>query len=145
MKSYKNTSCSVAGCQSKGFSRGFCRLHYAHDRRAADPVAYKEKNSRESKSPHRRYQHLVKTAAARGLEMNLTQQEHQLLLKYPCHYCDGKLNETGVGLDRIDSSQGYIATNVVPCCKLCNQAKMNLDINTFLKHCRAIVDNCEER
>lgn len=35
------------------------------------------------------------------------------------------------GLDRIDSNIGHILTNVVPCCKDCNRAKLALSIEDF--------------
>lgn len=38
------------------------------------------------------------------------------------------------GIDRIDSSKGYENNNVVPCCKNCNSAKMELSINEFKNH-----------
>lgn len=36
------------------------------------------------------------------------------------------------GVDRIDSNKGYTKDNCVPCCKICNQMKSNIDIGTFL-------------
>ena len=40
-----------------------------------------------------------------------------------CHYCGGRLNPTGSGLDRKDPKIGYMLDNVVPCCNPCNTAK----------------------
>ena len=37
------------------------------------------------------------------------------------------------GIDRIDSSVGYVPGNVVPCCKYCNMAKMDRTKEEFLK------------
>ena len=42
-----------------------------------------------------------------------------------CHYCFGKLNETGGGLDRISNVVGHTCYNVVPCCRQCNRIKGN--------------------
>lgn len=36
------------------------------------------------------------------------------------------------GLDRVDSSKGYISENVVACCKDCNRAKSDMSIEKFL-------------
>lgn len=44
-------------------------------------------------------------------------------LDQPCYYCGHPLNETGIGLDRLDSDRGYVLDNVVPCCGTCNMAK----------------------
>lgn len=37
------------------------------------------------------------------------------------------------GIDRIDSSKGYVKGNVVPCCKFCNMAKMDMSVEEFLE------------
>lgn len=37
------------------------------------------------------------------------------------------------GIDRVDSSQGYINSNSVTCCKFCNMAKSNMPIDEFLE------------
>ena len=42
-----------------------------------------------------------------------------------CHYCLGPLNATSHGLDCMDNDLGHRGFNVVPCCKSCNQKKMN--------------------
>jgi hypothetical protein len=65
-----------------------------------------------------------------------------------CHYCGvapsncatgarRRKTETGSkfyysGIDRIDSSKGYEAGNVVPACRICNLAKTNLSLEDFL-------------
>ena len=35
------------------------------------------------------------------------------------------------GIDRIVNEQGYTVTNTVPCCKICNQAKMDFSLTQF--------------
>lgn len=42
-----------------------------------------------------------------------------------CHYCLGPLGKTSHALDRMDNNIGHLCFNVVPCCKSCNQKKMN--------------------
>jgi hypothetical protein len=53
----------------------------------------------------------------------------------PCHYCG-----TGecTGLDRIDSSLGYLPTNIVSCCKICNSMKNTLSVDHFINHINKI-------
>jgi hypothetical protein len=61
-----------------------------------------------------------------------------------CHYCgsypktiskpDQRLNAdlfTYNGIDRLDSTKGYIKENVVPCCKTCNIAKHTMKEKEF--------------
>lgn len=38
------------------------------------------------------------------------------------------------GLDRVDNSIGYIESNVVPCCYICNKMKGELPVEDFLRH-----------
>ena len=61
----------------------------------------------------------------------------------PCFYCGAEKSNHKVtknckegfdhnGIDRIDSSKGYTPDNVVPCCKICNKAKMDMDQKDFI-------------
>lgn len=66
----------------------------------------------------------------------------------PCRYCGiksskemGKFKNSDVygfyeynGIDRIDSSKGYILGNCVSCCKYCNYAKNNQTEDQFKTH-----------
>ena len=49
----------------------------------------------------------------------------ELIKDNECHYCLGPLGTTSHGLDAIDNNLGHICFNVVPCCRSCNQKKMN--------------------
>lgn len=87
------------------------------------------------------YEHHAKN---RNLSFELTRDEFSKLTKQKCSYC-GKppLQEkkgtrtNGVyiynGIDRIDSSIGYIKNNVVSCCGQCNKAKLNYSEKDFLE------------
>jgi len=63
-------------------------------------------------------------AKKRGKELTITFEEF-CFLREPgtCHYCKGQLPETGTGIDRKDSTKGYIPGNCVPCCQTCNTTK----------------------
>ena len=62
--------------------------------------------------------------------------------KANCHYCGKPPNKSHRkcdtflynGLDRVDNSIGYIASNVVPCCYICNKMKGELPVEVFLEH-----------
>lgn len=43
------------------------------------------------------------------------------------------------GIDRFDNSLGYIESNCVPCCKICNVMKFTLNIDEFYKHIQQIL------
>ncbi len=41
-----------------------------------------------------------------------------------CNYCgESVINHGGHSLDRVDSNRGYVNSNVVACCIICNRAK----------------------
>lgn len=61
------------------------------------------------------------------------------LWQKPCHYCSTSI-ET-IGLDRIDSMQGYTLSNLVSCCEVCNWMKMNLTQAEFISHIQKISSN----
>lgn len=77
------------------------------------------------------YSQLRGTAKPRGLLVTITRDEYELLIKKPCYYCGGSLPISGHGLDRIDSSFGYIPGNCRPCCSVCNYAKHSMSENEF--------------
>lgn len=74
-------------------------------------------------------------AKFRELDFKLSPDEFNALLTLNCHYCD---KAAANGVDRIDSSKGYLSYNVVPCCSICNRMKMDLPYNQFIEHIDAI-------
>lgn len=80
-------------------------------------------------------------AQKRNYEWRLTMEQFSLVTKEDCFYCGSPPKVTSVtrddsgylynGIDRVDNSIGYIAENIVPCCKFCNIAKNNNSIGDF--------------
>lgn len=73
----------------------------------------------------------------------LSFQEFVNLSQMDCHYCGAKplcIKEDikWNGVDRIDSNLDHKINNCVSCCKYCNFAKNNLDINDFYNHINKI-------
>lgn len=75
------------------------------------------------RNPQRRFAICKTLAKKRGLAWSLARDEYLALIANPCTYCGFELRQTGIGLDRVDSLQGYVQGNVVPCCWECNQTK----------------------
>lgn len=83
------------------------------------------------------FNYYKRNAAIRNLSWNLTKKAFVDLILSPCFYCKisrftftkmkygDELSHNGV--DRVDSSLGYSLKNCVPCCKVCNRAKSNMD------------------
>jgi hypothetical protein len=90
----------------------------------------------------RNYKH---SAKRKGRAFTLTTDECSMLFGGNCHYCGtppdtaygGKAVERynghffANGIDRVDSSVGYIASNCVSCCKICNRAKHSMTVVGF--------------
>lgn len=93
------------------------------------------------------YKHNAKT---RNLSFELTDDECTKLFKGNCHYCGEKPsreykhtpNAHGSyvynGIDRLDSSKGYEAKNVVSCCSDCNYFKREYPEEKFLSMIKKI-------
>jgi len=86
-------------------------------------------------------------AKRRGLSFELSRLEFSDLIKQNCHYCfsppvskenradvkKGAFKETIPvnGIDRKDNTIGYILANSLPCCSICNRAKLNMSYEDF--------------
>lgn len=88
----------------------------------------------------------VGAAKRRGLSWELTPNVFEELILSECHYCsspgrvtvhthrrvpDSRLVHNGV--DRVDSSVGYLPSNCVACCTPCNRAKSDMTMSDFSK------------
>lgn len=106
------------------------------------------------------YIQLKRSATSRTISWALNEQDTTHIVKQNCHYCNrppglacnplknhglSQKNEDGAnilrnGIDRIDSSKGYEAENVVPCCADCNRAKLSRSAEEFITHSMLIAD-----
>jgi hypothetical protein len=93
------------------------------------------------------------------IAFKLSLKEFKKLTQGNCFYCgtipgnlsitrpsiDKKLNDHKIyrynGIDRVDSSKGYVKGNVVSCCKWCNIAKWNKNQKEFKEHIFKIYNN----
>lgn len=98
-------------------------------------INHKEYYKEISQRPTMRFGHYKRTAERRGLAFELTfeyyfnPQSPTTFWQKPCYYCGGHI-ET-IGLDRIDNTKGYTASNVVSCCSVCNVAKGQMTQKEF--------------
>lgn len=76
-----------------------------------------------AQTPHERWMHSKRRSAKSGQIWEISFEIFKKLISEKCHYCGGKLNLTGCGLDRKDNNEGYIEQNVVSCCRQCNTVK----------------------
>jgi hypothetical protein len=60
----------------------------------------------------------------------------------PCVYCGAPAPENNAqSIDRLDSSKGYISSNIVPSCTTCNIAKGSMDPISFILSRHSIIDD----
>lgn len=112
-----------------------CRKCNAKERRS------KNKLSQEQNVRSHLYGVYRRQALKRGFVFELTKTEFLSFLCQPCHYCNSEPSNTKTerhisvkynGIDRLDSSVGYVFDNCVPCCHLCNDMKGTLSKSNFL-------------
>lgn len=102
---------------------------------------------------HIEYTKYKRNAKSRKLSFELTTDEFNSLINNNCFYCGTApsrkisnhakaehLQRKAIvnGIDRLDSSLGYIKTNCVSCCFECNSAKMDLTVKEFMDMIRRI-------
>lgn len=83
-----------------------------------------------------KYREYKYSAKKRGLEFDIEFKEFVALSKGKCEYCGDDI--LGIGLDRIDSSIGYIKSNVRRCCEICNKMKYTMTEREFMEKCYTI-------
>lgn len=82
------------------------------------------------------------SSGRRNKYFELTLEDIKELVFKECTYCGLKSSNRTLseskkykleynGLDRVDSSIGYIRSNVVPCCTWCNKAKSSMTLEEF--------------
>lgn len=100
------------------------------------------------KNAHKIY---IRGAKVRNFQFDLKFDDFTKLIMSNCSYCGAKPsrdfsrrnNKEGLlnGIDRIDSSLGYIITNCVPCCTICNRAKSTHKIEDFIEWVKRVYNH----
>jgi hypothetical protein len=90
---------------------------------------------------NRRLQTYKFNARSRDLPFELTYEEFAELIVKKCFYCEQAEGEYR-GIDRLDSSLGYVKGNVQPCCFICNQMKRDYTMEDFLLKITQIANAC---
>jgi hypothetical protein len=83
--------------------------------------------SAQRKKPHIRFSGAKCTAKGKGHAWHISYKLYENLITHPCFYCQRSLiDETGIGLDRINNDKGYYPNNVVQCCGICNRMRSDI-------------------
>lgn len=75
-------------------------------------------------------------AKLRNIEWDLSKEEFETLWQKPCTYCGSEIST--IGIDRLDSKQGYKIDNITPCCYQCNIIKMDYSKDEFINKIKQI-------
>jgi len=89
-------------------------------------------------------------AKTRRMEFNLDWDQFGVLTKGFCKYCGVAPRQKSYnsnresyyeynGIDRVDSSRGYIIDNCVSCCGVCNVMKRDMSVDVFMNHIKRIL------
>jgi hypothetical protein len=102
--------------------------------RKNNPEKVKQNNEKKRNSIQAQYQIYVRSAFIKNLEMSLSFEQYEALARQNCFYCNTMDPvKQFVGLDRINSNEGYTTNNCVPCCTMCNWMKGCLNPIIFIK------------
>lgn len=87
---------------------------------------------------HSRYTIYQQGAAKRDLVFEVPYDSFAKLIQMSCFYCKSSSSRNGV--DRYDNIVGYIVSNCVPCCTRCNFMKGSKHGDTFIDHCKTLLE-----
>jgi hypothetical protein len=99
--------------------------------------------------------HYTDRARRDGLAWALSELQARSLMEKPCTYCGAPPSNVNRaprgwwgefiwnGIDRINSSGGYVPSNCVPCCSKCNYMKAELTVVEFIEHVTRIVEHAK--
>ncbi len=91
------------------------------------------------KNANARLNSMKYSAQTRNITWELDDELAKKMMTSSCVYCGHLDLEVRMnGIDRMDSSRGYISDNCVPCCKNCNLMKGTYDPLTFIERCKLI-------
>lgn len=83
-----------------------------------------------------KYKSYINSANKRGIEFKLSVEEFENICGMNCVYCG---SDSKIGVDRIDSSDGYKLDNTQPCCTMCNLMKYRHSNEKFISHIKKII------
>ena len=101
--------CKAYGCSTASRRDGFCGPHYT--------AQYQWSIQSKIKA-------FFYSAKKHNQIISIDLERIKMLMGQKCFYCQkSTYSKTGYGIDRLDSTKGYVNGNVVPCCARCNFLK----------------------
>jgi hypothetical protein len=95
-------------------------------------------------------------AYKRTLSFELSPEQFRSITQKNCFYCGAPPSQIQTvpsgngdyiynGIDRVDSSKGYVIENCVPCCGVHNRMKLDMPAEEFISACRSVVNHLDAR
>lgn len=104
--------------------------------RKRNPECARNRIRKFAKTPKGRFAQYKGGAKRRGLIFDISLKEFIKITSSKCHYC----GEDGYGVDRLDSTIGYIKGNIVSACSTCNLMKQSMSEQEFIDKCEQITN-----
>lgn len=80
------------------------------------------------------YKCVTESANKRDIDFELSKNQFNFLKLQKCYLCGKQTNDYHInGIDRLDSTIGYIFDNCISCCCTCNYLKNKYDLKDFLR------------
>jgi hypothetical protein len=98
----------------------------------------RERNKELQQSDIYKYKQYKFSAKRRNYGFELLYEDFIRLFHEKCYYCG---TEDSRGIDRIDNNVGYVESNSVPCCEMCNKMKWKWNKQDFINHIKNIYNN----
>lgn len=95
----------------------------------------------ENSAQRKMFNNYKNSAINRGYSFDLTEQQFVSISTSNCHYCGIEpsnsketYGDTFVlnGIDRKNNTIGYVFDNCLPCCSICNRAKLDMPYDDFV-------------
>jgi hypothetical protein len=83
---------------------------------------------------HNTYNRFILDANTQNKNVEINEDRYNKITSLPCYYCLNAFEKGAKGIDRINSSIGYVISNIKPCCKTCNMLKNDLSYEDFFNH-----------
>ncbi len=109
--------------------------------RDANPEKCEKINKEKNNNINYHFVTYKNSAENKRLNFQLTKGDFMEMVEAECYYC-GIIQDKGFnGIDRLDSSEGYIMSNCVSCCQMCNYMKGSLGPTIFMNRVEHIMTN----
>jgi hypothetical protein len=115
---------------------------YAKQYRDDHPEMVEPNNTLKRMTPKIIFQNYFHRALMNGIPFELKLDEVEQFIRHPCFYCKRKADDIQLnGIDRLNNNTGYVLTNCVSCCEMCNFLKTSLDPTVFIMRIEHILTN----